>query len=216
MGMIQHKEFSNGAQMLAHYAEIRKRLFKAKPKLVYVAAAKPDKPKRVTPQNRGKRPLWCIKDIQFDEHVRRYYGLARKRERGSAAKVSIAKSPKPMWKTGLIQYNHHVLAYRKMLLAKEEASTAVESDLKSMDEIAAEVISKFDNLDIRMLKGPSRTIPVALARQLLVYEIKNQRPDLSWGKIALYLGGRDHSTAMHAYKKINSLREEGRLSFYFQ
>lgn len=215
MGMVPHKEFTSGAELLASYAALRRKIYAIPPKPIYKAVQRLEGPMLINPRNRGKRPLWCLQDIRFDDHVRRYYGIAKTREKGSAPKVTVASGPKPLWMAGLLHFNDHVVTYRRHMLAMEEGREAEDQNVKSFDDIASEVLRRFDNVNIHMLKSKSRTRPLVLPRQLVAYEIKEQRPEASWHKIGQYLGGRDHTTALHAHAKIKRLRAEGALNWYF-
>ena len=62
--------------------------------------------------------------------------------------------------------------------------------------------------------GASRTQQLVTARQIAMY-LTRTLADLSWPKIGSEFGGRDHTTAMHAYKKIKDLMRE-RHSIYNQ
>ncbi len=66
-------------------------------------------------------------------------------------------------------------------------------------------VCKFFSLDKKDLVGPSRQQNIALARQILMWFMKN---DLGFSYVAIgkMFGGRDHSTVMHATQKIDKLR----------
>lgn len=215
MGMVQHRDFTSSAEMLASYAALRKRIYAQPAKVAVKAVEKQQGPKLIDPRNRGKRPLWCLQDTRFDDHIRRHYGIAKTREKGNKAKVTISNGPKPLWESGLIQFNDHVVTYRRHLLAMEEGRSVEDENVKSFDDIAAEVLRHFDNVNLHMLKSASRTRPLILPRQLILYEIKDQRPETSWHNLGKYMGGRDHTTALHSHAKIKRLREEGKLNWYF-
>lgn len=53
------------------------------------------------------------------------------------------------------------------------------------------------------LRSPSRKQTTSLARSVAVYLLRSLM-NLSYAEIGRILGGRDHSTVMHAYKKIHS------------
>ncbi len=65
---------------------------------------------------------------------------------------------------------------------------------------------KFD-FTIDELKGKSRVRPLAHARQVAMYVFRDLT-DLSYPQIAREFGGRDHTTVIHAYEKINALIRE--------
>ena len=53
----------------------------------------------------------------------------------------------------------------------------------------------------RQIMGKSRTMDIALARQIAMYFCK-ELTETSLANIGAHIGGRDHSTVIHAYKKI--------------
>lgn len=215
MGLVAHREFTSGAELLASYAALRRKIYAVPVKPIHKAVGKQEGPMLIDPRNRGKRPLWCLQDIRFDDHIRRYYGIAKTREKGAKPKVTIANGPKPLWSTGLISFNDHVICYRRHLLLAEQGIQAQDRTNKSKEEIAAEVISRFDNVSLAMLQSPSRTRPLILPRHLVIYMLKETRPELSWGKIGEFMGGRDHTSAYHAHAKIEEMRSQGKLNWFF-
>ena len=54
--------------------------------------------------------------------------------------------------------------------------------------------------------GKTRTMDVALARQMAMYFCK-ELTDISLASIGAHIGGRDHSTVIHAYKNIEKKME---------
>lgn len=61
-------------------------------------------------------------------------------------------------------------------------------------------IAKEHGLTVDMLKGPSRTAHVVIARHHAVYEIRRQCKDVSTTVIGRMLGGRDHTTIITALR----------------
>ena len=53
----------------------------------------------------------------------------------------------------------------------------------------------------RQIMGKTRTMDVALARQMAMYFCK-ELTDISLASIGAHIGGRDHSTVIHACKNI--------------
>ncbi|MCL2317322.1 MAG: chromosomal replication initiator protein DnaA [Actinomycetia bacterium] len=60
--------------------------------------------------------------------------------------------------------------------------------------------------------GTSRTQQLVNARQIAMY-LTRTLADLSWPRIGQEFGGRDHTTAMHAYRKIKELMRERRSTY---
>ena len=69
-------------------------------------------------------------------------------------------------------------------------------------------------LPVEDLLSSSRTRPLVTARQIAMY-LCRELTDLSLPKIGQQFGGRDHTTVMHADRKIRSLMAERR-SIYNQ
>ncbi|MFW0861501.1 MAG: chromosomal replication initiator protein DnaA [Dethiobacter sp.] len=71
--------------------------------------------------------------------------------------------------------------------------------------------AKYFSLKIEELKAKKRTQNVALPRQIAMY-LSRELTDSSLPKIGEEFGGRDHTTVMHAHKKINiDLRDNRKL-----
>ena len=83
-------------------------------------------------------------------------------------------------------------------------------------EITAERIidltADYFHFDVSELCGPGRQSALAQARQIAMY-LCRELTDLSLPKIGQEFGGRDHTTVMHAYRKIHGLMSEQRNVF---
>jgi chromosomal replication initiator protein len=77
--------------------------------------------------------------------------------------------------------------------------------------IMAQTASYFD-VTIDDLCGQSRTHVLVTARQIAMY-LCRELTDLSLPKIGQQFGGRDHTTVMHADRKIRTLMAERRSVF---
>ncbi len=75
-----------------------------------------------------------------------------------------------------------------------------------------EETARYFNVSIDDLCGSSRTQPLVSARQIAMY-LCRELTDLSLPKIGQALGGRDHTTVMHADRKIRQLLAERRVVF---
>ncbi len=62
-------------------------------------------------------------------------------------------------------------------------------------------VADFYKLDPETLQGKRRDRPIALARQVAMYLIREET-QCAWTEIGRELGGKDHSTVVHGYKKI--------------
>ena len=70
-------------------------------------------------------------------------------------------------------------------------------------------ICKYYNLQNDDLIGKKRPKNIALPRQIAMY-LSRKMTDASLPKIGLSFGGRDHTTVIHAYEKIEKMRKEDR------
>ncbi len=74
-----------------------------------------------------------------------------------------------------------------------------------------EAVSRYYNIPIKDLIGKGRKKELVWPRQITVYLIREET-NTSYPSIGQELGGRDHTTAMHAYNKIqNELKENDKL-----
>lgn len=64
-----------------------------------------------------------------------------------------------------------------------------------------EAVSRFYNINIRDIAGKSRKKELVVPRQIIMY-LMREEINASYPTIGQELGGRDHTTAMHAYNKI--------------
>jgi len=69
-----------------------------------------------------------------------------------------------------------------------------------------DTVAKFYNINIKELTGDSRKKELVMPRQIAIYLIREEL-STSYPTIGHELGGRDHTTAMHAYNKINLEKE---------
>lgn len=73
---------------------------------------------------------------------------------------------------------------------------------RTMREIADEVLLGFSGVTFADIKSRSRLHRITRPRQLIVYAIKTELPNRSFPEIGRFIGGKDHTTCMHAYRKI--------------
>ena len=101
------------------------------------------------------------------------------------------------------QCNAHVIAYRQWQLAEEQGKEYVpQPPRRDVHEIIMDVLADFPEFTLADIKGPRKWRRLALARQIAVYEVYKQRPDLSFPQIGRIFGGRDHTTILHAVRKM--------------
>jgi hypothetical protein len=131
-------------------------------------------------------------------------------------------------KRKLVQLDYHVWLYRRFKIRYGAAistrasfsltpyqnytpyETRVVFDLapsrKSMKDIAMDVLYDFPGVTLAEIKGSHRSRSIVEARQLTMYEIHRQRPDLSYPAIGRFLN-KDHTTVLHAVKKIAAMKD---------
>ena len=66
-------------------------------------------------------------------------------------------------------------------------------------------VAEFYLLSIGDLKGTSRSRRLARPRQIACYVMRSVCPHLSFPAIGRLLGGRDHTTVLHAVSKVSEL-----------
>lgn len=151
--------------------------------------------------------------IHYAEVRRRLFGAGvKKPERLEITAEPVVDEPKrvigppPLWTKVPMCFDEHVVAYRIMLHLKAlEASGEIEIVpifKKSMQAIAQEVIAKFPGVRLSELRGVTRAKRVCWPRQIAMYETRRQRPDVSYPAIGRWYGGRDHTTVLHAERKV--------------
>jgi chromosomal replication initiator protein len=88
------------------------------------------------------------------------------------------------------------------LLGKgEEPNTRI---FKANPDKVISAVSKYFSLGKRSLLGTSRARPVARPRQILMYLLRTEL-GLPFEEVGRIIGGRDHTTVMHAVDKITNL-----------
>ena len=75
--------------------------------------------------------------------------------------------------------------------------------------VVMSVTAGFFGVSMDDLCGSSRSRSLVMARQIAMY-LCRELTDLSLPKIGTLFGGRDHTTVIHAYKKIEALMAEKR------
>ncbi len=80
------------------------------------------------------------------------------------------------------------------------------TDAPGVREIIKKV-ARYFGLTVAELTGPSRRQTTVLARDTAIFLTRRLRKD-SFERIGTYFGGRDHSTVMHAFQKINKKRDD--------
>ena len=119
-----------------------------------------------------------------------------KRSLGNEGLVSEALAPQALD----TDETEEVLPENGVVLSIESIKTAVSA--------AASKLTK-STISVANLESPKRDRKLARARQVAMYLIRYLRPKISLPRIGKFFGNRDHTTVMHAVKKIPVLRELG-------
>jgi hypothetical protein len=121
-------------------------------------------------------------------------------------------SDKPSWMLAPTMFEEHMFAFRTAMRIREMVASGeiemVAFERRSISEIVNEVLKEHPKITIPMLKGVGRRKELVIARQTAMFEIRKQRPDMSFPMIGRWFGGRDHTTVLHAVTKIAALRGE--------
>lgn len=121
------------------------------------------------------------------------------------------KGAYPSWRYGLSRYNQHMVDFREWQKQQEQDWEQNPFSHRSMLEITAETLEAHPGVTLGDLKGSHRARDIVLPRMIAMYRIRHERPDLSYPVIGRFFGGRDHTTVMHAIKKIEKMVNEGLL-----
>lgn len=136
--------------------------------------------------------------------------------------------PQNMWEKARITFNQHVIDYRFYLLDQERLASGYAEpektsrgqkpvigirDRKPIIDIVLEVLDQFPGVTVAELRGQNRTRRVVRPRQMAMYQLHKQRPDLSFPEIGRWFGGRDHTTALHSVRKTEADLAAGRITF---
>jgi chromosomal replication initiation ATPase DnaA len=111
-------------------------------------------------------------------------------------------------------------AHARMISQADVISTLLAAVSESGDEetqakrpvaaIVADVLRDFPGITWEDMKGVRRERRLSRPRQICMFEIYEQRKDLSFPKIGKMFGGRDHTTVLHAVNKVRAEREAAR------
>ena len=89
-------------------------------------------------------------------------------------------------------------------LASEALKDIISNKTKQITvDLIQDVVASYFNLRIEDFKSKRRTRNVSFPRQIAMY-LTRKLTDMSLPKIGDEFGGRDHTTVIHAYEKINN------------
>lgn len=107
--------------------------------------------------------------------------------------------------TQVVAFAHHYEEPLTTTLAEKVLADAVSKSHRPVTpELVIGMASELSGFSVEEIKGPNRSRPLVQARQIAMYVLR-RLTDHSYPAIAAAFGGRDHTTVIHAVKKIESL-----------
>ncbi|KQV83259.1 helix-turn-helix domain-containing protein [Rhizobium sp. Root1220] len=104
----------------------------------------------------------------------------------------------PMWRKWPIKFDAHVIEWRERMLSPCKAH--MRSRCKEL------------GITMKALCGLRRTHPLVDYRQLIMWELKTiVKPEMSYPELGRLFGGRDHTTGLHAVRRIAEKKAKGML-----
>jgi hypothetical protein len=101
----------------------------------------------------------------------------------------------PLWEREAITFNAHIVDFRAWQHEQYERQTAKGYIISRCEEFGA---------SYTIMVGPSRHRPISSLRQILYYEV-HEHFGRSFPQIGRLFGGRDHTTALHGYRKVKAM-----------
>lgn len=123
----------------------------------------------------------------------------------------------PMWMWVSTYFDCHVKAWEKATAIGSVAATRImeaEAEIGSISEIKRpvreivfETLKNYPGVTWADVTGVHRNRYVVKARHECMYALYRERNDLSFPLIGRIFGGRDHTSVLHAVKKVRAERE---------
>ncbi len=101
---------------------------------------------------------------------------------------------------GFALHSHEALTIDVAKQALEEIMQNTRRKIVTPERVI-ETVSQYFSIDIKELKGRSRSADIVLPRQIAMYIIR-EHTESSLVEVGQAFGGRDHTTVMHGYDKI--------------
>ena len=101
---------------------------------------------------------------------------------------------------GFALHSHEVLTIEVAKQALEEIMQNTRRKIVTSERVI-ETVSQYFSIDTKELKGRSRSADIVLPRQIAMYIIR-EHTESSLVEVGQAFGGRDHTTVMHGYDKI--------------
>ncbi|WP_018900402.1 helix-turn-helix domain-containing protein [Rhizobium sp. 2MFCol3.1] len=119
----------------------------------------------------------------------------------------------PMWESGMLTFDAHVIAFRTwnaVSTFSTSGKVCLSGDLdaagrRTIEAIVSEVLARYPGTTIADVRSGRRPRSITEPRQVAMYEVYSQRPDLSLPMIGRWFR-KDHTTILHAIRKVGKLR----------
>ena len=106
----------------------------------------------------------------------------------------------PLWERERITFNAHVIDFHAWQAEQYERQTAKGHILRRCEDFG---------ISYMIMVGPSRHKPAVALRQILYFEV-HEKFGRSFPQIGRLFGGRDHTTALHGYRKVKAMTNDER------
>ena len=116
--------------------------------------------------------------------------------------VQLAGGPVTVWRAARMAMEH----LRRVADAPDDEPVTLPT---THPEAIVRAAAAAHGLTADILRGPSRTRHVSMARHHAVWELHLRRPELPLAKIAAWLNRRDHATIIHSLKTFRKLLAGG-------
>lgn len=174
--MIAVRQYSSAQEMMANAAAIRARLMNAKPKPKPLSIAMQQ---AAAPESKTKAKQ-KRKPVKLEEI--------------------------PEWQRRETFFDAHVLDSRHILAMIEAGEIEISGVTKrTILSIVTDVLKSYPGISVAQLRGPSRTKKLIKPRHQAMWTV-HQELALSYPVIGRWFGGRDHTSIMHAVRKIEAER----------
>ena len=111
--------------------------------------------------------------------------------------VQLAGGPVTVWRAARMAMEH----LRRVAEAPDDEPVTLPT---THPERIVWAVATAHGLTADVLRGPSRTRDVSMARHHAVWELRLRRPDLPLDKIAAWLNRRDHATMIHSVRTFHA------------
>lgn len=145
--------------------------------------------------------------ISYEETLKAKAREIRERLMGKPATVNVINEvlPKASKAKLSLPTTHYSLTVPMAFEQSFDRVAEVNFGPRTMKEIADEIMRNYPDLTMADIRGPSRARNIVQPRQLIVYAIKTEL-NKSFPEIGRFIGGRDHTTALHAYRRVAEAR----------